>query len=54
MTLIYTDKHLYPSCPTLEWDCPYIDYCGWCKMYEKEGVTPYDECDAFYDLEEEE
>ena len=49
--MMYTDKELYPSCPTMGWDCPYIDNYGFCKMFNEEGVTPYDECDAWYGIE---
>ena len=43
--MIYTDKYFYPSCPAMDWDCPYIDKCGFCKMYEQEKTLPYLECE---------
>ena len=44
-----------PYCPTDDWTCPYYHRdTGRCIMEVEEGVSPYDECEAFYDLEEEE
>lgn len=40
-------------CPTFELDCPYCKD-GLCKMEEMEGVKPFNECDSFYGMEEEE
>ena len=45
---------LCPYCPVDDLDCPYYHIkSGKCRMYDREGVTPYDECDAFYGLDEE-
>lgn len=44
----------FPECPVYDPSCPYCSQTGICKMYEEEGCLPYDECDAFYGLEEEE
>jgi len=45
---------LCPYCPVDDFDCPYYHIkSGKCRMYDREGVTPYDECDAFYGLDEE-
>lgn len=46
--LVATDKDFYPSCPVLDYSCPYINRLGFCMMYEESGCTPYDECDAWY------
>ena len=44
-----------PYCPVDDFSCPYYSIkTGKCKMYDKEGCLPYDECDAFYGLEEDE
>ncbi len=44
-----------PYCPVDDWSCPYHHHdTGRCIMDVTEGVPPYDECDAFYGLEEEE
>jgi hypothetical protein len=49
------NEHNFPYCPADDWDCPYYDGKSMrCKMFEEEGVTPYKECDAFYDYESEE
>jgi len=44
-----------PYCPADDWSCPYYHRdTGRCIMDVEEGVPPYDECDEFYGLEEEE
>lgn len=44
-----------PYCPVDDWSCPYYHRdTGRCIMDVEEGVPPYNECDAFYGLEEEE
>lgn len=42
------------ECPIFDCTCPYCDPNGYCRMLEEEGCEPYEECDAFYDYEEEE
>lgn len=45
----------FPICPSQDWSCPYYGkYTCRCMMYDEEGVTPYEECDNFFDMEEEE
>lgn len=41
-------------CPVYDDSCPYCSPFGYCQMLEEEGVEPYYECDAFYDMDEEE
>ena len=49
------NEHKYPYCPADDWDCPYYNGKSMrCKIYEEEGVLPYEEYDAFYDYEESE
>lgn len=48
------ERDLYPDCPAQDWSCPYLGDNGKCLMYDEEGCLPYDECDEFYGLEEEE
>lgn len=48
------ERDLYPDCPAYDWSCPYLGDNGRCMMYKEEGCPPYDECDEFYGLEEEE
>lgn len=48
------ERDLYPDCPAQDWSCPYLGDNGKCLMYNEEGCLPYDECDEFYGLEEEE
>ena len=45
-------NHQHPYCPTNEIDCPYCDKDCICKMYDKEGCLPYDECDCWAGLDE--
>lgn len=41
-------------CPEFAYDCIYYDAKGMCQMEKIEGCLPYDECDAFYNEDEEE
>ena len=41
-------------CPVFDETCPYCDEEGYCRMEEDEGFLPYEECDVFYEDEEEE
>lgn len=44
-----------PKCPIDDYTCPYYnEESGRCIMDAEEGMPPYEECDAFYELEEEE
>ena len=40
-------------CPVSDWSCPYYK-SEWCSMYDEEGTSPFEECDAFYGMDEEE
>lgn len=45
----------YPGCPQEAWDCPYFDENTYrCMMFKELNCLPYDECDAFWESEEEE
>ena len=45
----------FPYCPTTEMDCPYFSKdTGRCMMFKEENVLPYNECDNFFEEEEEE
>lgn len=48
----FIDDH-YPQCPAGDYLCPYYD-SGDCVMYRIDHELPYDECDAFFDEEDEE
>lgn len=44
----------FPHCPVSDFTCPYYGkYTDRCMMFDMEGVTPFNECDAFYEEEEE-
>lgn len=53
MARIY-DENMFPVCPVQDWSCPYLGKDGRCMMFKEENCLPYDECDAWYGLEEEE
>ena len=55
MTKIYEDD-MFPICPTDgDGDCPYFNVKTYrCMMFKEENVLPFDECDAFFEYEEEE
>ena len=37
------------ECPAFDVTCPYCDPNGYCRMLEKEGCEPYEECEVFFD-----
>ena len=39
------------ECPTYDYECPYCKN-GNCIMEEMEGADPREECDAFFDIDE--
>lgn len=39
------------ECPMFDTTCPYCDDEGMCKMKEIEGCSPFDECEEFYDYD---
>lgn len=54
MPKIYIDN-CFPICPAHDETCPYYGkYTDRCMMFKQENVLPFEECDSFYDLEEEE
>ena len=53
MAKIYNED-MFPDCPVYDLSCPYLGSDGKCMMFKEENVLPYDECDAFYGMEEEE
>ena len=43
------------ECPVHDWFCPYYHlWTGNCQLTEEEGCDPREDCDAFFELEEEE
>lgn len=48
------ERDMFPDCPAQDWSCPYLGDTGRCMMFKEENCLPYDECDEFYGLEEEE
>ncbi len=51
----FYEVDIFPYCPTTEMDCPYFsEDTGRCMMFREENVLPYNECDNFFEEEEEE
>lgn len=48
-----TWENTHPICPNPDFTCPYYNITGRCNMFEKENCLPYEECDAWYSLDEE-
>ena len=54
-SLLESKGYDIPYCPTDDWSCPYHNHDnGRCMMDVMDGTPPYEECDAFYDYEENE
>ena len=52
MAKVYDDD-MFPFCPSSDIDCPYYDKTtDRCIMFKKENVLPFEECDNFFDYEE--
>lgn len=52
MPKVYNDD-MFPMCPMDDFSCPYYsEETGRCMMFEQENVLPFDECDAFCDIDD--